>query len=72
MGKKIKLEDIDTGEKIIVDEDNCRKFTPKELIMTGYFGRKEMYKYLKEHPGEIENEKLFSDLEKEFKDDDIT
>ena len=69
MGKKTKLKDVKTGKIIIVDEDTCYTTTYAEMVKSGIFGRKDQYKYFYEHPDEIENQKLFSELEEEFKDD---
>ena len=71
MGKKIKLKSLTTGKIITVDEDNCFSLDYNALIKKGRFGRKKQYKYFCEHPEEIEDEKLFSELEEEFDDVDI-
>ena len=69
MGKKIKYVDPEDGEIITVDEDNCYITTYAELVKSGSLGRKEQYKYFCEHPEEIEDQKLFSELEEGFRDD---
>lgn len=71
MGKKTRLRDIETGEIIIVDEDNCFTTTYADMVKSGIFGRQELYKYFCKHPEEIEDQKLFSELEEEFGDDNI-
>jgi hypothetical protein len=71
MGKKIELMDPKTGNVITVDEDNCYISTYAEMVKSGFCGRKKQYKYFCEHPEEIEDEKLFSELEEEFGDVDI-
>lgn len=69
MGKKTRLRDIETGKIIVVDEDNCFTTTYSDMVKSGIFGKKKQYKYFCEHPEEIEDQKLFSDLEREFRDD---
>jgi hypothetical protein len=68
MGKKRELI-RQNGEIIVIDEDNCLITTYAEMVKSGIFGRKDQYKYFCEHPNEIEDQKLFSELEEEFKDD---
>lgn len=71
MGKKLRLKDIETGKIEIIDEDECsRIFTVDDYKKSGLYGRQEQYKYFCEHPEEIEDEKLFSELEEEFGDVD--
>ena len=68
MGKKLRLKDIETGKIEIIDEDECsRIFTIDDYKKSGLYGRQEQYKYFCEHSDEIEDEKLFSELEEEFK-----
>lgn len=69
MGKKTRLRDLKTGKIIIVDEDNCFTTTYPEMVKSGIFGRLKQYKYFCKHPEEIEDQKLFSELEEEFRDD---
>ena len=69
MGKKRTLTEIETGRIIEIDEDNCLITTYAEMVKSGKRGRKRQYKYFCEHPEEIEDQKLFSELEEEFKDD---
>lgn len=69
MNKKVFI-DTETGKEFIVDMDNCSYMDYNALIKKGRFGRKKQYKYFCEHPEEIEDEKLFSELEEEFKDDE--
>lgn len=69
MGKKLKLEDPKTGKVEWVDEDNITVITYEECVKRGDFGRMEQYKYFSEHPNEIKDQKLFSELEKEFGND---
>lgn len=71
MGKKLKLEDPKTGKVEWVDEDNITFISFSESVKRGDFGRKEQYKYFCDHPDEVEDQKLFSELEKEFGDDNI-
>ena len=69
MGKKTRLRDIRTGKIIIVDEDTCFTTTYAEMVKSGIFGKKDQYKYFCEHPEEIVDQKLFSELKEEFGDD---
>ena len=62
MGKKRTLINIKTGERFTIDEDSCYITTCDELIKSGGLGRQEQYKYFCEHPEEIEDQKLFSEL----------
>ena len=71
MGKKTRLRDIRTGKIIIVDEDNCYITTYADMVKSGIFGKEKQYKYFCEHPEEIEDQRLFSELEKEFGNDNI-
>ena len=73
MGKKRTIIDKKTKKKYIIDEDECFIFTHDELEKAGKFGKEQQYKYFCEHPEEIEDQKLFSELEKEFggKNDNI-
>lgn len=41
----------------------------KKWVKDGRLGKEAQYKYFSEHPDEIEDEKLFSELKKEFGDD---
>lgn len=70
MGKKFKLKSLTTGKTFTVDEDNCFFLDYNELIKKGRFGRKKQYKYFCEHSEEIIDEKLFSELEEEFGNDE--
>ena len=69
MGKKIRLRNIETGKIEVWDEDDCGTFTADDFIKCGMWGRDKQYKYFCEHPEEIEDEKLFNELEKEFKEE---
>lgn len=70
MGKKTTLISERTGKEFKVDEDECTILTYKDFAKSGYWGKQEQYKYFCEHPEEIEDEKLFSELEREFGDDE--
>lgn len=71
MGRKIRYTDPKTKEKIVVDEDNCYITTYADMVKSGIFGKEKQYKYFCEHPEEIEDQRLFSELEKEFGNDNI-
>ena len=73
MGKKLRLKDVDTGKIEIIDEDECFFLDYNKLIKKGRFGREKQYKYFCEHPEEIEDQKLFSELvEKKFNNKKFT
>lgn len=69
MGNKIKLVNPKTGKIEYWDSDDCGIFTEDDFIKCGARGKKAQYKYFCEHPSEIEDQKLFSELEEEFGDD---
>ena len=72
--KKHIIKYLDTGKIDVLDDNNDHAiFTAKDFIKSGLWGREKQYKYFCEHPEEIEDQKLFSELEKEFgeKDDNI-
>ena len=66
MGKKIKIISKETGKIRYVDKENLAFFTKENFAKEGLYGREEQYKYFCEHPEEIEDQKLFSELGKEF------
>ena len=68
MGKKLILKDPKTGKVEIWNEGDYTIFTEDDFIKCGARGKKEQYKYFCEHPEEIEDEKLFSELKEEFGD----
>ena len=70
MGKKLRYTELETGRKIVVDEDNCYITTYADMVKSGIFGRQKQYKYFCEHPEEIIDEKFFSELEEEFGNDE--
>jgi hypothetical protein len=69
MGKKIKVKCIRTGKVEYVNEEDLLMITKEDLIRGGYYGREEQYKYFCEHPEEIEDQKLFSELKEEFENE---
>ena len=72
MGKKHVIKYVRTGKTEIIDEDDCsRVFTADDFIKCGLWGRDKQYKYFCEHPEEIEDQKLFSELEEEFNNKEI-
>ena len=70
MKKKRTFIDLKTKKEFVVDEDNLTFLSYDNLVKMGRFGRQKQYKYFCEHPEEIEDEKLFSELEEEFGDVD--
>ena len=73
MGKKIKIKCLRTGKVEYVDEEDLMPVTREAFIKDGYLGREAQYKYFCEHPEEIVDQKLFSELKEEFenKNDNI-
>lgn len=69
MGKKRVFIDPKTGKEEVWDTDDFGTFTGKDYIKAGMWGKKLQYKYFCKHPEEIEDQKLFSELEEEFGDD---
>ena len=69
MGKKVKVYYPKTKKTEWVDEDNIGFVSFEESVKRGDYGREEQYKYFSSHPDEIEDQKLFSELEKEFGND---
>ena len=70
MGKKRTYINEATGKEFQVDEENITVLSAKDVIMSGYFGKEGIYKYLKMHPEEIKDQKMFSELEEEFGEKD--
>ena len=66
MKNLLRLKDPKTGKISIIDLNNCGVFTESDYIKCGARGKEAQYKYFCEHPEEIEDRKLFSELEKEF------
>ena len=74
MGKIRKEWDSEFKQWITFDEDDVVDGTPElgiKMIKSGALGREAQYRYFSEHPDEVENQKLFSELKKECGDDNI-
>lgn len=73
MGKIKKEWNKEINDWVIWDEEkDTHPITAdikKNLIKSGVYGREEQYKYFSSHPDEIEDQKLFSELEEEFGND---
>lgn len=70
MGKKIRLRDPKTGKITIIDDDECTVISFENFMKSAKWAREIQYKYFCEHPEEIEDEKLFSELKEEFGNDE--
>lgn len=69
MGKKRTFKYVSTGKIVTYDENDLGEYSIESLAKSGYLGRKEQYKYFCEHPDEVGDQKLFSELREEFGDD---
>lgn len=69
MGRKHTFKYLDTGKTETFDEDDFSQYSRESMAKAGYLGKKAQYKYFSEHPDEIKDQKLFSELEKEFGND---